>query len=329
MTRRGFIAAVRLHDFSERVILPHERTLKGPKIDRLKLMDATRTHTSQIFSLYSDPSGASDQLFESLERGEPVIDGVTDDGTRHRMWECTDAEVIAELRRIVGPLSLYIADGHHRYETMLALRDQLNAEGALDASSSANFGTLFVANMDDPGMVVMPTHRMVHSVTGFDPERLLAAAAADFDLGDVDATAPAIHQALAQAKRPAFVAVIPGADKATLFELRTSPAGLEGVLGELDVTVLHSLVLENILGIDKAAQEAKTNINYIKTDEKAMAALAKGQGQVCFMMRATPVSQVKACSDAGEFMPQKSTFFVPKIASGIVYRGIDRNEDLG
>jgi uncharacterized protein (DUF1015 family) len=226
-------------------------------------------------------------------------------------------------------MNLYIADGHHRYETMLALRNQLaEANPGMSASSSANFGTLFVANMDDPGMVVLPTHRLIHSVEGFDGRRMLAASADNFDMHEVDATPAAIREALAKAERPAFAAVFPGNDKATLMVLREPPESLQGVLGELDVTVLHSLVLENVLGIDKAAQEAKTNIDYIKTDDKAMAALAAGKGQVCFMMRATPVSQVKACSDVGEFMPQKSTFFVPKIASGMVYRTIDADEEL-
>ncbi|MBT8494779.1 MAG: DUF1015 domain-containing protein, partial [Deltaproteobacteria bacterium] len=311
MTRRGFIAAVRLHDFAERIILPHERTLKGPKIDRLKLMDATRTHTSQIFTLYSDPSGTSDQLFEAVERTEPTIDGVTDDGTRHRMWECSDAELIGDLRRIVGPLSLYIADGHHRYETMLAMRKQIEGEhGGLSANSSANFGTLFVANMSDPGMVVLPTHRLIHSVGDFDAERMLSAASERFEMHEIDPQPGVIRDALARADRPAFAAVFPARRKATVMVLRKPPETLKGVLGELDVSVLHSLVLEDILGIDKAAQAAKTNIEYLKTDGKAMAAIEAGKGQVCFMMRATPVSQVKACSDAGEFMPQKSTFFV-------------------
>jgi len=331
MTRRGFIAAVRLHGFDERIILPHERTLKGPKIDRLKLMDATRAHFSQIFTLYSDPSGQSDQLFERAETAAPVIDGVTGDGTRHRLWEVSDQELIGELRRIVGPLSLYIADGHHRYETMLALRGKLEEErGALLApNSSANFGTLFVANMDDPGMVVMPTHRLIHGVADFDTERLLEVAAEHFDLTPVAIDGPAIREALAKRERPAFVAVFPKREQATIFELRSRPASLHGVLGELDVTVLHELVLEAALGIDKAAQEAKTNIDYIKSDEAALAQVAGGHGQVCFLMRATPVAQVKACSDAGEFMPQKSTFFVPKIASGIVFRTVDADEELG
>lgn len=330
MTRRGFIAGVRLHDFSERIILPHERTLKGPKIDRLKLMSATRAHFSQIFTVYSDPSGSSDQLFESAEQKSAVVDGTTADGTRHRMWEVSDRELIGALKRIVDPLELYIADGHHRYETMLALRGVLEEEagGTLAPNSSANFGTLFVSNMDDPGMVVLPTHRLVHSVEGFEPDELLKQSSKYFDLEEVAKDVGAIRDALARRQRPAFVAVFPDRDMATIFELRDRPESLQGVLGELDVTVLHGLVLEEALGIDRKAQEAKTNINYIKSDEGALVQVAEGKGQVCFMMRATPVSQVKAVSDAGEFMPQKSTFFVPKIASGMVFRTVDASQDL-
>jgi len=332
MIRRGFIAAVRLHEFSDRIILPHERTLKGPKIDRLALMRATRCHTSQIFTLYSDPSGASDQLFEPFESRSPAIDGVTDDGTRHKLWVVEDRELIGDLGRIVNPANLYIADGHHRYETMVAWRNELEREagGQLSSASSAGFGTMFVANMDDPGMVVLPTHRLVHSVAEFDGEELVAECREHFDITTVDATAPAIRSVLAKCERPAFVLALRGQDKplAHLFELRAPVKELGGVLGRLDVTVLHQLVLDNKLGIDKAALEAKSNIDYLKSDEAALALLGKGRGQALFLMRATPVSQVKLISDAAEFMPQKSTFFVPKIASGMVYRMVDPDEEL-
>ena len=183
VVRRGFIAAVRLHRFAERIILPHERTLAGPKADRLKLMEATGAHFSQIFTLYSDPAGETDRAFAAAEARQPAVDGTTADGTRHIVWRVDDAETLGRVARALAPRPLYIADGHHRYETMVALRDRMRerAGGALDSRSPGEFGTLFLCNMDDPGLVVLPIHRLVFGLADFQPDRFLAAIARWFD----------------------------------------------------------------------------------------------------------------------------------------------------
>ncbi len=342
VVRRGFIAAVRLHEFDEGVILPHERTLKGPKVDRLKLWDATRCHLSQIFTLYSDPTGEVDGHFSNAESGVPLIDGTTADGTRHLLWRVSDSETIAQVQRCMGGKSLYIADGHHRYETMLALRNKLLEGREVPSQSSARFGMMFLANIDDPGLVVLPTHRMIHSVQDFDAESLRAKleelfVAADLPLpANSSESGLAIRQALTKAagQGTSFALVIPGESLATILTLRAdvdpTAMGLRGSKQTLalDVTLLHELVLEKLLGIDRAAQEAKTNIDYIKDTKKAIERCNANDGQACFLMNATPVSQVVAVSDAGEVMPQKSTFFYPKIASGMVFNPVDANETL-
>ncbi len=340
VTRRGFIAAVRLHRFDERVILPHERTLSGPKADRLKLMDATSAHFSQIFTMYSDPAGETDRAFASAESRAPAIDGTTGDGTQHVLWRLDDAEAIGRVVRLLAPLKLYIADGHHRYETMLALRERMRERvgGSLDSRSTAEFGTLFLCNMDDPGLVVLPIHRLVFGLADFSPEKFLDKVKPWFDarpLAGAARDAAAVRAALADAsrERPSFVAAFPGRDPA-LLSLRdgVSPekAGLRGApaVTGLDVSVLHGLVLEQALGIDRAAQEAQTNIEYVKDTAKALARAAEGAGQVAFLMHPTRVEQVKAVADASEFMPQKSTFFYPKIASGAVINPIRPDESL-
>jgi uncharacterized protein (DUF1015 family) len=340
VTRRGFIAAVRLHRFDERIVLPHERTLSGPKADRLKLMDATSAHFSQIFTMYSDPAGETDRAFASAERGAPTLDGTTADGTRHLLWRVDDAETIGRVARHLAPLPLYIADGHHRYETMLALRDRMRerAGGALDPRSPAEFGTLFLCNMDDPGLVVLPIHRLVSGLAGFEPDAFLARVAHWFDatpLVGAALDAAQVRTALADSSRlrPSFVAAFPGRDP-VLLALRASvspaAAGVGGApaVSGLDVSVLHGLVLEQALGIDRAAQEAQTNIDYVKDTARALRRVAAGEGQVAFLMHATRIDQVKAVADAGEFMPQKSTFFYPKIASGVVINPIRPDEAL-
>ena len=341
VTRKGFIAAVRLHPFDARVIRRHERTHKGPKIDRLKLWDCTSSHLSQIFTLYSDPTGETDRAFSAAEAQEPVLDGTTADGTRHRVWRVSDAETIEVIQKHLADTNLYIADGHHRYETMLALQEKMRdrAGGGLDEHSAAQYGMLFLANMDDPGLVVLPTHRLVHSVADFAADEFCERIAKHFSVIEVPGAAQngdVVRRALDEAAkvRPSFAAVLPGRPGALILTLREDvdlrAEGLEGSeagLG-LDVTLLHGLILEKVLGIDRAAQEAKTNIAYVKDTQEALDRTAGGEGQVCFIMNPTPVKQVVAVSDADDVMPQKSTFFYPKIASGTVFNRVDPTESL-
>jgi uncharacterized protein (DUF1015 family) len=337
ITRRGFIAAVRLHWFDERIILPHERTLSGPKVDRLKLMDATGAHFSQIFTLYSDPSGESDRAFAAAESQRPALDGTTADGTRHVLWRVDDAVTVGRVVRLLAPLKLYIADGHHRYETMLALRDRLRerAGGDLESRSNGNFGCMFLCNMDDPGLVVLPIHRLIHGLDGFTPDGMLKKVERWFEITPLaKSDAAAIKSRLADAarERPSFAAAFP--DRApVLLQLKrevhaaaTAPGS--PVARSLDVSVLHELVLESALGIDRAAQAAQTNIRYYKDTADLLARVARGEGQVAFVMHPTRVEQVKAVADASEIMPQKSTFFYPKIASGAVINPVRPAESL-
>ncbi|HKE14791.1 MAG TPA: DUF1015 domain-containing protein [Kofleriaceae bacterium] len=340
VTRRGFIAAARLHRFDERIVLPHERTLSGPKADRLKLMDATGAHFSQIFTLYSDPAGEADRAFARAERQPPTIDATSADGTRHVLWRVDDAEVIGRVVHVLAPLKLYIADGHHRYETMLALRERMRerAGGALESRSTAEFGTLFLCNMDDPGLVVLPIHRLVFGLASFQADDFLARIRTWFDvepLAGAARDAAAVRSALAEASRhqPSVVAAFPGRDPVLLslrHDMSPAKAGVAGApaVSGLDVSVLHGVILEQALGIDRAAQEAQTHIEYVKDTAKALARAAAGEGQVAFLMHPTRVEQVKAVADIGEFMPQKSTFFYPKIASGAVINPIRPDETL-
>ncbi len=340
VTRRGFIAAVRLHDFDERVVLRHERTLKGPKVDRLKLWEATHTHLSQIFTLYSDPEALVDALFAEVESGEPSIEGTTSDGTKHRLWRVSDPSVVSAVTSAMADKNLYIADGHHRYETMLALRDKLlTVNPNLAEQSAARFGMMFLANLDDPGLIVLPTHRLVHSVADFDAAKLRTKLEEFFLLKDVqggakDAELLRAELSAAAEQGTSFALVLPGESSATILTLRPdadlAAAGVHGSKEtlSLDVTLLHGLVLEKILGVDRAAQEAQSSIHYVKDTQQALDRCAAGEGQVCFLMNATPVSQIVAVSDADEVMPQKSTFFYPKIASGMVFNPIDIDESL-
>jgi uncharacterized protein (DUF1015 family) len=335
-TRRGIICAVRIHAYDEKVILPHERTLRGPKEDRLKLMRATGTHFSQIFGLYRDPSRTADDAFARTEHRAPDLEGKTADGTTHRLWRVTDREALADIGRTISPLKVYIADGHHRYETMLALRDEIRAArgGTVGYRAASEFATFFLTNMSDPGMVVLPFHRLVHSVQGFDADAFLAKLRTVFEVDllsggakNIAALKTHVHE-LGQS-RPSFGIVLPGSDHAWLASLAHDPRlPVHKALAQLDVTVLHGVVLERFLGIDREAQEKQTHITYVKDSADAVARVLRKEAQVGFIMNPTRVDQVLHVADAGETMPQKSTFFYPKIASGMVMNPISPDEDL-
>lgn len=338
-TRRGFIALVRLTPFAERVVLPHERTLSGPKIDRLKLMRATRAHFSQVFGLYEDAAGRVDETFAATDEGAVALEGRTADGVLHRLFCLTDADTIRQVVALLAPSKIYVADGHHRYETMIALRDELRAANPkAPAGSSIHFGPLFLMNASDPGLVVLPTHRLAHGLASFDLEDLARRAkdqfaVSAFPLGDRRALAEELREL--GAKRPTFAVVGSGTSAAYLFSLRPGGEaamerrGVAPALAGVDVAVLHTLVLEGLCGIDRAAQESQTNLRYVKDLSQGIDAVATGEAQAAFLMNPTRVEQVIRAADAGCVMPQKSTFFYPKIASGLVLSRIAPDEAVG
>ena len=332
IVRRGFIARIRLHRFAEGVILPHERTLAGPKADRLKLKRATRTHLSQVFGMYDDPQRLCDQAFEPLEAQPPELSGRTADGVQHKLWRLTDPAVIQTVQRVLRDRRIYIADGHHRYETMLALREELRREpGYTGLDSAVEFGSIFLCNVADPGLVVFPTHRVLHSLPGFEVSALLTRLAPSFDITEVAIpTAAEAKAELARRSEQAVTLLLIAGPRAVYLTLRAdadlSAIAGPAVLRTLDVTVLHALVLEQALGIDRAAQEAQTYLRYVKDNEQALTAAKQPDVQAVFMMHPTKVSQVMAVSEAGEVMPQKSTYFYPKIASGLVLNPLNPSE---
>jgi uncharacterized protein (DUF1015 family) len=284
--------------------------------------------------LYSDPARLSDAAFGQVENGLPALDATTSDGVRQRLWRLTDARAQGEVVRFIADKKIYIADGHHRYETMLALREELRRE-TNSSLSSVEYGTIFLANMDDPGLLVFATHRVLHGLASFDRQAVLQQAARFFDVEEAplqDAVAVVARLAekghvapsfaLATADGLAYLTLRRDVDLANVPSLR-GPA----VLRTLDVTLLHGLLFELILGIDHVAQEQQTHLRYLKDSQQAIEAARTG-AQAVFLMNPTPVAHVKAVADAGEVMPQKSTFFYPKLASGLVINPIVPTEDV-
>jgi len=332
ITRRGFLALVRLVPLSAGIVLPHERTLTGPKEDRLKLFRATRTNLSPGFMLYRDANGVIDG---PLHSAQPLVEFSTQDGIHHALAKVTAPDAIAAITEGVARSTLLIADGHHRYETALRYSEEISLANpdAGDRAEHRYFMT-FLANGDDPNLVVFPTHRLVHSLPSFSYDDLLARAAAWFTVTalatDVDSKTALAALAGAGKSSPSFVAVA-GDGRAAVLMLRTDvDVSSHPTLGErppvlqkTDVAVLHSAILEHVLGITKEAQAAKTNLYYPQDASAAMRDVRGGKAQVLFLMNATPVKDVRRVAEAGEVMPQKSTFFHPKVLTGLTIHTLD------
>ena len=340
--RRGFLARLRLEDFARRTVLPHEATLPGPKADRLDLVREVRANLSPILMLYGD---AENQIPGLLA---PVTDllphGIfSDEGVDHAIWNVTDPALCARVVQFMVSRTLYIADGHHRYETSLSYAQEVEGKlGQPRPNGAHHFALVYFCAMEDPGVVILPTHRLLHGLAGFDSRALVHRAAELFSIDPLNepltstqnlASAQA-EQTMQGLQQPSFTLV---ADKQSwIFKLRseTDLSKLPGRpnfggLRELDVTVLHSLVLEGLLGLSQDAQRSLENVSYIKDAGEAVRAVSSGQVQAAFLMNPTRVEQVRAVAEAGELMPTKSTFFYPKLPSGLLINPLDPDEEVG
>lgn len=334
-TRKGFIALVKLVDFGKGVH-PHERTLSGPKADRLRLMQACDSNMSCIFSLYSEPSLAINKELDGAIGGKnPIIDVKDEDGLDNRMWRVDDAAVIKKVTDAMLSKALFIADGHHRYETALNYRNYLKDRNPNHTGNEPyNYVMMYFSNMDDEGMTIWPTHRVVHSLKNFDERAFLDKCADYFDVDEFKFTEASesevrkdfLNKLQESGKsRIAFGVNMRNRDSYIVLSLK-SVGVMDKVFGDkipsvfkdLDVTVLHSLVLNNMLGITQEAQEKQLNLVYVKSYDEALTACKKDANQLVFLLNPTKIEQVKAVAEAGFVMPQKSTYFYPKLLSGLV-----------
>jgi uncharacterized protein (DUF1015 family) len=334
-TRQGLIAALRLEPFDKRVVLPHEHTLTGPKEDRRKLLVTTRTQISQVFGLYRDADGAALAELGAVTGGAPALDTTTPDGTRHRLWVVTEAARLNRLAGVLRDKQILIADGHHRYETMVSLRNELRGGSGAGAREPSDYGAMFLARAEDPGLLVLPTHRLVKDLPEFSLTSFLSGAGVAFDIiqGD-ETTAQAVEARLAQLGvgedgQPRVAFGIRAARKSgpTWLVLKSivdlSALG-PPVLRSLDVTVLHGVLLGPLLGIDAAAMARQSHLAYTHDTSEALARVDAGEVQAAFLMNATSVEQVLAACEAGHVLPQKSTYFQPKLATGLVMYPVER-----
>lgn len=336
LTRKGFIALARVEEFGKGKIHAHEQTLSGPKADRLKLMEACGANFSCIFSLYSEPKLTINRLLDEKTAGvAPLIDVRDDDGVENRLWRIDDPGIVKEVSEVMSAKALFIADGHHRYETSLNYRNLMKERNAGHTGDEPyNYVMMFFSNMDDVGMTIWPTHRVIHSIKDFDPDGFLVECKKYFDIEELaykaDIESHVREDFLARLAesaegRTSFGLHIKERDVYYLLTLKSKET-MDEVFGDtipevfknLDVTVLHSLVLSRILGITREAQEKQENLVYVKSYKDAMTAMNDEKNQLVFLLNSTKIGQVKSVAEAGLVMPQKSTYFYPKLLTGLV-----------
>lgn len=326
-TRSGVFAAMRLHEFGERKVLPHERTLSGPKADRLNLFRKTRMNISSIFGLYADAEGVADQLLAGYaEAQEPVADALFQ-GIRNRLWRLDDPELVAAVQEVLAEKTVYIADGHHRYETGLNYRrERAEANPQHTGNESYNFILVYLNNIYDKGLVVFPIHRLIHGLEGFVPQQFRARLEECFDVTELDDRA-SLKAYLDSSVSSYAYGVVSGSGVLGI-TLRNEPSELldsaiAPALQQLGLVVLHEVVLTRLLGISHEAMALQTNIVYVKEDSAVFDTVLSGNAQIGFVVNPATVEQVLAVSESGGVMPQKSTFFYPKIMTGLVFSPLD------
>lgn len=327
--RSGFVALGKLEEFGTGV-RPHEKTLEGPKADRLKLTRATATQFGQIFMLYDDPKKVADKIFKKVAAKKPLINMVDEDGVRHRLYPIADTKDINAIVKTMADKATVIADGHHRYETAL---NYFHETG----NSAAKYQMMTFVNMRNKGLIILPTHRLVGNLQGFDIQKLLKKLAGDFAITsypfasakDKNAAREKMFAAMRSVFKKGGVAFgIYTKDKCFYTAVLTNAKAMDAVAANmsrawrsLDVSVLHKLILEKFLGIGEKQLASESNIEYIKdvgnAIDDSIASVDGEKNQVVFFMNPTRIEQVQQVAAAGEKMPQKSTFFYPKIFTGL------------
>ena len=333
LTRRSLFARVRLHDWDEGVIRPHERTLDRPKEDRIQLLRACRLNISPILSLYRDGDGSAREAIESACRGAPLIATAETNGEKHTLRRLDD-DALGLIPRLATDKTLYVMDGHHRYETALAYRNERRSQAQTwTGEEPEDFVLMALIAREDPGVVVLPTHRLLTGVAI--PGDFVALLERDFTLENVNASAraggwQAMQYSLTERAKSVVAFGLATAGRRLIATVRNPdsiarrmPSGSPASWRSLDAAVLEALVLRDILGIDQQGAAADGSLTFTHDGAEALQLVDSGECDMAFLLSSAPVEQVLSMADAGERMPHKSTYFYPKLAAGLVMNSLD------
>ena len=301
-TRMGFIGIGKVEEYSAGVVYRHEQTLSGPKKDRLEVLRHTGAHFGQIFMLYPDKAGEVDHVLNNAARDVPVLDILDDYQARHRLWPITDPATIQRIQELMSDKKLLIADGHHRYETALNYRKENPGK------ASAEYVMMTFINMYSPGLKILATHRVLRGLEGFQAAALLAKARA---------SGWTVQEGMPGPSDPKRVQIglVAGTRSYVLERPRRD--------GELDVPVLHTEILEGLLGITEEAVREERHITYVRGADAAVAEVREKGAQAAFLLEPTPIEEMARIAFAGGVMPQKSTDFYPKLLTGVTIYKLD------
>jgi uncharacterized protein (DUF1015 family) len=316
-TRTGVLARLRVDEYGPGRIRPHERTHPGPKEDRLNLTRATRTNLSPIFSLFPDPDGAAGRAMEQVAATEPFASAADLDGTSNTLWRSADEDLVAELQMALADAELLIADGHHRYETARVYADEVGGEG------EHRYVLMLLCSLSDPGLLVFPTHRLL---TGLKDDTAKQLAIRDALKRDFEIEELSDVRELEPPAGPVAFGYMDSFHKqpyrVTLKDQAIADKALEGMPAayrRLDTAVLEALVLRGALGMSEDDISHLNGLDYSKDLDDAIDAVRTGRADAGFFMRATPVEAVREVAETGESMPPKSTYFYPKVPTGLVF----------
>lgn len=322
---KGIIARVKLEEFSKGIILPHEFTLSKAKEDRLNLMKATNCNFSQIYALYMEENHLTLKTIDEYSRCASNLEFTDSDDVTHRLWIVTDEEIINKIVDDFAYRRLYIADGHHRYETALNYRNYCRESGISKEGDPQDYQMIYLVDMDHPGLVVFPTHRLVRDLPNFDKNKMLELCEKYFIItavSDNENMERELAKCYDEGKNAFgfycgngewYLLVLKDTEVMSQFLPNLCTASQR-----LDVSVLHTLILENIFGIDKENMANQVNLTYTKFFDEAVSLVDSGEFQCSFVLNPTRVSEIRNVAAAGEKMPQKSTYFYPKMITGMV-----------
>jgi uncharacterized protein (DUF1015 family) len=327
--RKGFLTRVRLEEFGEGSVFPHEQTMPGPKADRLALTTACKMNLSPIFGLFPDSDAEAQNVLETAVADRAPREVEDDLGVLHRLWPVTETDVIDQVRGHLAERPIFIADGHHRYETALNYRRQRKEEGTLeDDVAPANFVLMTLVGMNDPGLAVLPTHRLVSGIPDVSVDDLKDMLSEHFEVEIVSEGADRAWELMEQRGTQNVFGFAAGSDNQWLFARLTDPSPMETLAADespewraLGVSILHRFILDHLL--QKRFPESTAKCKYVHELSEVAAAVEAGSTPLACLVMPAGVDHVREIASKLEKMPPKSTFFYPKLLSGLVFNPVD------